>query len=666
MTSIVLATLFASAFAAGDTTDYLILNHGRTAGAMKVVAAGDSVTVQFDYQDRQRGPHTFTRYQFATDGSVKRIEVGGMSTGVVSGSPLSEWFRVNGDSARWFSGDDSGATRLSNAPLYQLQSSTPYDDGILARTLLRRPNHSAALLPAGTIHADVVGDTTVVVNGTSQKLRLVALDAGGFGPSVVWLDANDAVFASNAGWFITIRKGAESALPALRAFENVFHERRSAALATKLTPPAPSNLVIRNGDVFDSERGTIMPHTTVVVRGDRIVAVGPDATTTVPRGATVIDATGKTVMPGLWDMHGHLFKSAETELGAMSLAAGVTTVRDLASDLEDAISQRARADQGTLLAPRAVLAGFIEGPGFWAGPSAVLVRTEDEARAWVARYDSLGYKQIKLYNLVHPDLVPAIAAEAHKRGMRLSGHVPRGLTVPSAVTLGFDEINHIAFLVETFYQDSLYVPKMRAYSQVAAGIVPTFDVNAPQVTALIEFLRAHGTVIDPTLGAFHSGTPLPDGSHPVLGEAVAWLPLVERRAYLSSGSSSPESVARARAGDANYAQLVKRLYDAGVTIVPGTDNATGLPLQGELEIYERAGIPAPAVLQMATIVPARVMKQDKDYGSITVGKVADIVIVDGKPAEHIRDVRHAVQVVRAGRVYRTKDLFAAVRITPKW
>ena len=307
----------------------------------------------------------------------------------------------------------------------------------------------------------------------------------------------------------------------------------------------------------------------------------------------------------------------------------------------------------------------MEGPGLWAGPSGTLVRTEDEARRWIARYDSMGYTQIKLYNLIHPDLVPVIAEETHKRGMRLSGHVVRGLSTQAAVSLGYDEINHIAFLVSTFYPESLYLPRMRAYSQVAARVLPTFDVDAPRVTELIDFLRSHHTVVDPTLGAFHSGTRLPDGSHPVMGRTIAWLPPVLQRDYLAA-PSSPEDVARARAGDMNYARIVKRLYDAGVTIVAGTDFPLGLPLQGELEIYERAGIPAPAVLQIATITAARVMKQDKDYGSISVGKVADLVIIDGKPAERISDIRRTVQVVRAGRVYRTRDLFAAAHVTPVW
>src|SRR5690606_8128573 len=129
-----------------------------------------------------------------------------------------------------------------------------------------------------------------------------------------------------------------------------------------------------------------------------------------------------------------------------------------------------RAADGRILGPRAILGGIIEGPGDWAGPTDVLPRTEEEARATVAMYDSLGYKQIKLYNLVHPDLLPTIDEETNRRGMLLSGHVPRGLSTPAAVQLGFDEINHAAFLFSTFYPDSIWLPSMRAYSAVALAM----------------------------------------------------------------------------------------------------------------------------------------------------------------------------------------------------
>jgi imidazolonepropionase-like amidohydrolase len=280
-----------------------------------------------------------------------------------------------------------------------------------------------------------------------------------------------------------------------------------------------------------------------------------------------------------------------------------------------------------------VLAGFIEGPGKWAGPTAVLVRTEDEARRWVARYDSLGYKQIKVYNLVHPDLIPTIAAEAHARGMRLSGHIPRGLTVPNAIELGFDEVNHAAFLFSTFYQDSLYVPTMRAYSAVATAVSPNIDVDGPAMTQLIDQLKRHGTVIDGTFSVWvtSAGTGI--------GQAV--------------GAGVAGDVRKA---DANYMRLLKRLYDAGVTLVAGTDAFGSTTYDTELELYEKAGIPAPAVLQIATIGAARVMKNDKDYGSLSAGKVADIVVVNGRPIDHISDVRQVETVIRAGRIYNAQEL----------
>ena len=139
-----------------------------------------------------------------------------------------------------------------------------------------------------------------------------------------------------------------------------------------------------------------------------------------------------------------------------------------------------------------------------------------------------------------------------------------------------------------------------------------------------------------------------------------------RRSLTPARPASPDEAGRAQAASANYRRLLKRLHDAGVTLVAGTDNVAGLSYHGELEIYERAGIPAARVLQIATIIPARVMREDRDYGSIAPGKVADLVIVNGRPAERITDLRRTERVVRAGRVYAARDLYAAVGVTPTW
>jgi imidazolonepropionase-like amidohydrolase len=452
-------------------------------------------------------------------------------------------------------------------------------------------------------------------------------------PNGVWLDDSGALFSTDVQWFITIRPGADAALPVLRAVEVKYRNAQAEAIAKKVTAPRASAVVIRNGDLFDSESGTMRPNTSVVIRDDRIVEVGPAATVAIPAGAMVIDATGKTVMPGMWEMHTHIQLNNQSAGSLVQLAQGLTTVRDVAADMDVATSQRDRERMGLLASPRVILAGFIEGPGRWAGPTDVIAGTEGEALADIARYDSAGYKQIKLYNIVQQDLLPAIAAETHKRGMRLSGHIPRGLSVPAAVLLGYDEIQHAAFLFSTFYQDSLYVPTMRAYSAVATAVAPNIDVDGAPMSDLIRFLHDHNTVIDGTFNLWIGG-----------GAAL-----------VGAGGSTNQQKA-----DAAYLRLIRRLYDGGVTLVAGTDNSYGNTYHREIELYEQAGIPAPRVLQIATIGSARVMKEEKDYGSVVAGKVADIIIVNGRPAQQVKDIEKVETVIRAGRVYSVKGLYGAL------
>ena len=609
-----------------DTTRYVVLNHGRPAGEMTVARAADSVVVRYQHIDRNRGRWLVNVYRLR-EGRVVGAESRPMTRdGRVSG--VTESFEVVADSVRWRRGDASGATAAGEDVLHRLGSATPVENARLAVFLLARPDRSAQLVPGGRVTAEVVADTVVATADGPRRVRFVAVSGGGASRNGIWLDEEDELFATNAGWFITLKPEAEPALPVLRAIEREHLEAQAAALARTLTAPVDGPIVIRNGDLFDSETGTVRPRTTVVVRGDRIEAVGPADSIAEPAGATVIDATGLTVMPGLWDMHTHLQFSSQTGPALVQLASGITTIRDLAADEDAAVSQRDRADAGEIVSPRVLLGGFLEGPGAWAGPTDAIVRTETEARARVARYDSLGYRQIKLYNLVHPDLVPAIAAETKAREMRLSGHVPRGLSVPAAIELGFDEINHAAFLFSTFFQDSLYVPEMRPYSGVAALVAPGFDVEGEAMTSLIERLAESGTVVDGTFNLWQGAGAL-------------------------RGEGTPAAT--------SYRSLIRRLYDAGVTLVPGTDNFTSATLVTELELYEQAGIPSAEVLRLATIVSAEVMGEDGEYGSIAPGKMADLIIVAGRPAERVGDLRRVEQIMRAGRLYTREQLLAAAR-----
>jgi len=637
------ATLALPALFAPDTVRYPILNHGRPAGEMLVIRDGSSVVVRYIYVDRNRGQRVEGRYRLSPSGELMGTEMRSIGADGVAGEPTMR-FEVAGDSARWtlgMAGGRGGPNNPGRGPvtttvkiepgMFFRTGGIPWETALLVQHLLRQPDRTARLLPQGRARLEIIADTSVSIGGKRQRVRLAMIHGQNSMPSGIWIDERGDFVASDIQWFLAIRPGSESVLPVLRTIELAWRNRQAEALAQRLTKPVTGPIVIRNGDVFDAERGVMMPKTTIVIRGDRIEAVGPADAVATPPGATVIDATGKSVLPGLWDMHTHFQTSSASGGTILQLATGITSIRDLAADTDVGVAIRDQANALKVLSPRTYLAGFIEGPGAWAGPSDALARNEAEARALVAMYDSLGYKQIKLYNLLHPDFVPTIANETHKRGMRLSGHVPRGLSATAAVNLGFDEINHAAFLFSSFFQDSLYWPTMRAYSAVAAAVAPNFDVDSPEMTALIKHLKAKGTVIDGTFNLW-------------MGQGAL------------TGQGNP--------GAAQYARLLKRLYDAGVPIVAGTDNNTGSTFILELELYQHSGIPAPAVLQIATIGAARVMKDDRDYGSIAVGKVADVIVVNGRPHEKISDLRNLEQVIRAGRVYEPRVLRSAVFGTP--
>lgn len=191
---------------------------------------------------------------------------------------------------------------------------------MLAAYLLRRPDRSAPTVPSATGRVEIAAETAVPVGGVPVRVRLAAIHGIGFAPTLVWLDGDGDLFASGAGWLISIVRGAEAVLPTLRALETRYSYERDSALAARFAPRSAPALVIQNGDLFDSETGTARPNTMVVVSGERIVAVGPAASTREAAGATVVDATGKTIIPGLWDMHTDAFIGSAD--GLMQLAAG--------------------------------------------------------------------------------------------------------------------------------------------------------------------------------------------------------------------------------------------------------------------------------------------------------------------------------------------------------
>ena len=252
--------------------------------------------------------------------------------------------------------------------------------------------------------------------------------------------------------------------------------------------------------MFDAESGKILPDQDVVITRDRITSIEPSPKRRILGGIAqpeIIDATGKTLLPGLWDMHAHVGDND----GLLNLAAGVTSVRDLANDTDSLLARRQRIADGKEIGTRIVLAGIIDGRGPFQGPTKVLVSTEAEARAAVDNYKRLGYVQIKIYSSVKPELVPAIIDEAHKNGLRVSGHIPAEMTAAQCVELGYDEIQHVNFLILNFFPDiknTNTIARLVEPAKVGANL----DLTSPQVKAFVRLLQEHHTKLDLTLSIF--------------------------------------------------------------------------------------------------------------------------------------------------------------------
>ena len=443
---------------------------------------------------------------------------------------------------------------------------------MLARALLKAPNHKLALLPAGEASIEEAGKASVASGkGDLTQYRITGL---GFSPQSIWLDHDGNTAASISAWFSVVPAQYEAAMAQLRTAQQKTDDQWSERIAHELAHTPKGDLVIRNARLFDPRDLSVTPGTSVLVRGDRIVRVAADADLKPSADAEIIDAHGRFLMPGLWDNHQH-FNDVD---GALDLANGVTSARDMANDTDSFLQRVARFDDGRELGPRVLKAGIIDGTGEFAGPTKMRVDTAEQAIRDVDWYADHGYVQIKIYSSVKPELVPIIADHAHARGMRVSGHVPAFMSARQFVEGGADEIQHLNFIELNFLFPEVKETRNRDRFIKVAEHAREFTPDKPQVREFIDFLKRHHTVLDPTMSVFEGlfcGDP--NAVTPGLEKIVPRFPAQVRRSMLSGALEVPADKAAAyREAFPAMLRLLKALYDAGVTIIPGNRRARRL------------------------------------------------------------------------------------------
>lgn len=418
--------------------------------------------------------------------------------------------------------------------------------------------------------------------------------------------------------------------------------------ASALPQTQPRSLALTHVTVIDAVSASASPEMTVVITGNRITEINKTGSASIPKDVQVINASGKFLIPGLWDMHVHLGNATEAALPLL-VASGVTGVRDMGSPSFETLRRwRVEALAGTRIAPRIIAAGPILDGG---PPDAnrIIVRNEAEARRAVAYLAEMGVDFIKVHEHLSRESYLAVADEARKLGLPLAGHVPVG-------------------------DNGFLVNGSEAADAGQRCLEHMFGIPFPgdkSIPALLTTLRRNGTWVDPTLTVywnrahFRALAEKPDDRTKYVAPALKQFWEEQARGF-SGDVKVPEMLLRFRVSG------VKTLYDAGIPLLAGTDLGFPYVLPGdltkELEHLVKAGLPPDAALRTATINAARYLGRDHELGTVEKGKLADLVLLDANPLEDIRSTAKVNAVIINGRLLDRKaldnllaDLAAAVK-----
>lgn len=468
---------------------------------------------------------------------------------------------------------------------------------------------------------------------------------------------------------------------ALALFAAVFAASGAHAAepaAAKRAAAEPVDLLIRHATVVDVIAGKLRADRAIAVRGDRIVAIEPDAKAARFNAQRSIDASGKYAIPGLWDMHVHFgggdkLIEENKNLLPLYVAHGIAAVRDAAGDLSPSVFEwRDAVAAGRLEGPTIFTSGpKLEGyKSIWpgdieVGSSEEISKALDQLQGWKVDF-------VKITdNTLSPELFMDALKQARARGLRVSAHVPFVLPIDEVSRAGLSSIEHIEYAYKAGSSQEAEISAMVRRGEIDSRegwnrIQATFDRN----TALAAYrsLAQHGTAVTPTLNGSFVTTYLDRDDHkhdaylqyigPGLQATYAWR--VER-----AGKDDAAAIVRRHERYQRNASILPLLQQSGVNILAGTDagflnsfNYPGVGLHDEMQRFVENGLTPLQTLRAATINGARFLGHEQEHGSLEPGKAADIVLLDADPLRGIAATRRIDTFVLRGKVHDRKALDA--------
>ncbi|MGZ3479590.1 MAG: amidohydrolase family protein [Myxococcaceae bacterium] len=649
---LVCSFLLCSVASAATVDTYALLTANGRRGTMTVTTQGAAIDVDWRVDNNGRGPKIREHIVMGSAGLPVLREISGTGE---SGAPVKERFSVEKGRARWTSLDDAGEAE-AGAAIYLDNRGSPWSLVHELRVLLATKGLTRSALPAGTLRLEKI--RTVTVGTKKERLDAYAIWGLGLSPELV-LARGDHLVADINPYAVIVEEGFPGSFAALTALARALSVELLSRVSARLAHRVDGPVWITHARLFDPVTGSSTEGKNVVVYQGRVVGVRSDAP---PAGATVIDGGGGTLLPGLFDSHGHM----DDWSALRDVACGVTFVRDPGNDNVSLLDLVRRIDSGELIGPRIKMSGFLEGKSPFSAAGGFTVSTEDEALEKVRWYADHGFWGIKIYNSMNPDLVKPIAAEAHRLGLHVSGHVPAFMTSERAIADGYDEINHINQLLLMFVLKDKEDPRTPFRFTVIGERLKDLDPAGPAFQRVLGQMKQRKITLDPTLAVFDSLL----AARPGKGSPVdsGWLEHVpapvqrDRRSLILD--IKPEQYPAYDASLKRQDDIIALLHREGVPMVPGTDDVAGLGLHSELESWVHAGISPKDTLVAATLGGARFLGLESDLGTIAVGKRADLYLVDGDPLVDIRNIRKGRLVVKGGTFYFPDEMLGAMQIAP--
>jgi imidazolonepropionase-like amidohydrolase len=390
----------------------------------------------------------------------------------------------------------------------------------------------------------------------------------------------------------------------------------------------PEALALAHVTIIDVAGGVSRPDMTVVIRGGRISEIGEAVKVVAPQGATVVNAAGKFLIPGLWDMHVHWYNRDTLTLFT---ANGVTGVREMFGN-PDLLRWRQDIAKGSLPGPRMIVASpIIDGPQpVW--PGSIVVADADEGRKAVIKVKKDGADFVKVYSRLPRDAYFAIADEAKKQGITFAGHVPSSVSAGEASDAGQKSIEHLTGIRMGLSDPELF-----------ARFVKNETWQCPTLTVL----RSHAYLGDENFRR---------------DQRLKFIPApMKERWGMRMANRNEENFANAKKVFQKDLEIVGAMRKAGVQLLAGTDTGNpfcfpGFSLHEELALLVIAGLTPVEALRSATLNPAKFLGLDKTLGTIEQDKVADLVLLDANPLEDVRNTQRINAVISNGRLFDRKAL----------